>query len=286
MFFVAPDAATYATRVPYITPGEFRAHPTGMETNQLVPGGTKAANDQALLQVIRRASSYADGLCNKILAATLDTQTDKPIVQRDGTVRVALDNSPVVGVTSAAAGLRPGSLVDLVEGPDWDLSGRIFTVPTCLPRGERVHVKVQYINGWANAVLTADAAAGASSLTVSNGLGIIPGMTLTLSGAEASEFVVVDPSYSPSAALGPVTVPLAAPLLSAYAAGDVFTAIPAEVKLAVILLTCAIIKTRGASAVVMASVNAEPDHEVPFEDGATGEYGMAVDLLHPYRRVL
>ncbi len=284
--FVAPDAATYATRVPYITPAEFRAHPTGVETNELVPGGTKAANEQALLQIIRRASSYADGLCNKILAATLDTQTAKPIVQRDRTVRVALDNSPVVGVTSVSAGLRPGSLVDLVEGPDWDLSGRILTVPTCLPRGERVHVKAQYINGWANAVLTTPAAAGASSVTVSNGLGIVPGLTLNLSGAEASEFVVVGPDYIPATTLTPVEVPLAAPLLSAYAAGDVCTAIPAEVKLAVILLTCAIIKTRGAEAMVMASVNDSPEHVVPFQDGATGEYGMAVDLLHPYRRVL
>jgi hypothetical protein len=284
--FVAPDAATYATRVPYITPAEFRAHPTGVDTKELVPGGTKAANEQALLQVIRRASSYADGLCGKILAATLDTQSDKPLVQRDGTVRVTLDNSPVVGVVSASAGLRPGSLVDLVEGPDWDLSGRILTVPTALPRGERVHVRVQYINGWANAVLTAPAAAGASSVTVSNGLGIVPGLTLTLAGAEASEFVVVGPDFIPAATLGPVSVPLASPLLSDYAVGDVFTAIPAEVKLAVILLTCAVIKTRGAEAMVMASVNDSPEHVAAFQDGATGEYGMAVDLLHPYRRVL
>lgn len=284
--FIAPNAATYATRVPYITPGEFKAHPTGIDTKNLVPGGDAASNDQALLQIIRRASSYADSLTEKILAATLDTQKDKALVQRDGTVNVALDFSPVVAIDSVAAGLRPGSQIALVEGPDWDLDGRVLTVPTSLPRGERVHVTVRYVNGWANAVLTAAASVGDSSLTVSNGLGLAPGMTLSLSGARVSEFVVVADSYVPSAALGPVTVPLAAPLAFGYVAGDVFTAIPASVKMAVIFLTAGIIKARGSGGFVMGSTKAQPDVEASFHDVSGADLAMAIDALTPYRRTV
>jgi hypothetical protein len=251
-----------------------------------VPGGDPASNDQALLQIIRRASSYADSLTEKILAATLDTQTDRPIVQRDGTVRVALDYSPVVAVDTVTAGLRPGSQIPLVEGPDWDLSGRILTVPTCLPRGERVHVTVRYVNGWANSVLTAPAAVGDSSLSLSNGLGLVPGATLSLSGARVSEFAVIADSYVPSAGLGPVTVPLASPLAFGYVAGDVFSAFPQAVKLAVIFLTAGIIRARGSSALVMASVHGQPDASVSVHDVAGTDLAMAMDALSPYRRTV
>lgn len=284
--FIAPNAATYATRVPYITPAEFKAHPTGVDTKNLVPGGDAATNDQALLQVIRRASGYADSLTEKILAATVDTQTAKPLVMRDGTVSVALDYSPVVGVDTVTAGLRPGSQVPLVEDADWDLSGRILTVPTCLPRGERVHVTVRYVNGWANSVLTAPASVGDSSLAVSNGLGLVPGATLALSGARVSEFAVVADTYAPSIALGPVTVPLASPLAFGYVVGDVFSAFPQAVKMAVIFLTAGIIKARGSGGLVMGSTHAQPEAEASLHDLAGTDLAMAVDALSPYRRTV
>src|ERR1043166_1576897 len=106
---IAPNAATYATRVPYITPAEFRAHPTGVETTKLT-NGSGQANDQALLQIIRRASSLADGMCGgKILAATVDTQSSSYRAQGDGIIRIPLDYSPLIAVDSVTVGLRPGS---------------------------------------------------------------------------------------------------------------------------------------------------------------------------------
>jgi hypothetical protein len=173
-----------------------------------------------------------------------------------------------------------------VEGPDWDLSGRILTVPTSLPRGERVHVTVQYVNGWANSVLTAAAAVGDTTVTVSNGLGLVPGLALSLSGARVSEYVTVAAEYVPSTTLGPVTVPLAAPLAFGYVAGDVFTAIPQAVKMAVIFLTAGIIKARGSSAFVMASTHGQPDTETSLHDVAGTDLAMAMDALSPYRRVV
>jgi hypothetical protein len=142
------------------------------------------------------------------------------------------------------------------------------------------------VNGWANAVLTAAANTGVSSVTVSNGLGLVPGMSLSLSGARVSEYVVVADSYVPSTTLGPVTVPLAAPLAFGYVAGDVFTAIPQSVKMAVIFLTAGIIKARGSGGLVMGSTHAAPEGEASLHDVAGTDLAMAVDALSPYRRTI
>jgi hypothetical protein len=289
---IAPIASTYATRVSYVTPGEFKRHPTGVDTNALVPGQPKNVQDQALADVLRRASSYADSITEKILAATLDTQYGSYSPGPGGLIKVPLDNSPIVAVSSVELGLAPGSLVESTTD-GCDLSGRILTIPVGFGYGaspSRVYARVQYINGWANAQLNAAANPGATSLTLNNALGIVPGMTLSLSGAASSESVTVADSFVPVSTLTPTMVPLAAPVAGSYGAGyvvgDVATTMPQNVKLAVILLACAIIKTRGSEALVMASVNSDPDKVADFQDGAEGEYGMAVDLLSPYRRVI
>jgi hypothetical protein len=292
--FIAPNAATYATRVPYITPAEFKAHPTGVETTKLAVGGSTAANDQALLQIIRRASSLADGMCgNKILAATVDTQSGRYKPGRDGKINIALDWSPVVAVDTVTAGLQPGSQIALQQGPDWSLEGRVLSVPTSFtgsgqfgPVPDRIWATVRYVNGWANTVLTQASEAGALSLTLNNALGIVPGMTLSLSGSTTSEFVVVDPSYVPSTAIVPTVVPLAAPTAFGYAVGDVCTAFPSDVKLAIIFLTAGIIKARGSSAFVMASTRSQPDTEVKLSEVASTEMELAAEILSEYRRTI
>ena len=291
---IAPNAATYATRVPYITPAEFRAHPTGVEVSKLAPGGSTAANDQALLQIIRRASSMADGMCgNKILAATVDTQSGRYRPDRFGKINIALDWSPVVAVDTVTAGLQPGSQIALEEGPDWSLEGRVLSVPTAFtgcgqfgPVPSHIWATVRYVNGWANTVFTDPVPEGATELTLNNALGIVPGMTLAVSGATTSEFVVVDPSYVPSTAIVPTVVPLAAPTAFPYAVGDVCTAFPPEVKLAVIFLTAGIIKARGSSAFVMASTRSQPDTEVKLSEVASTEMELAAEILSEYRRTI
>jgi hypothetical protein len=287
---IAPNAATYATRVPYITPKEFRAHPTGVDSAKLVINGSTAANDQALLQVIRRASSLADGMCGgKILAATLDTQSGSYRVQRDGTILIPLDWSPIVAVDSVTAGLQPGSQIKLVEGPDWFLDGRVLRVPTSfvgMAQSDKVYATVRYVNGWANAVLTTAPTVGATSVTVSNALGIVPGQTLSLTGSETSEFAVVAASYVPSLSLNPTPVPLVSPLAFGYAVGDVFTSFPPDVKLAVIFLTAGIIKARGTKALTMASTRSGPESEAPEKEVNAQEMQMAEEILSSYRRTI
>jgi hypothetical protein len=289
---IAPNAATYATRVPYITPGEFKAHPTGVESAKLVVNGSTAANDQALLQVIRRASSLADGMCgDKILAATVDTQSGSYRVQRDGKIKIPLDLSPVVAVDTVKAGLAPGSQIALEQGPDWFLNGRILSIPTSfggLGGGvpDRLFATVRYVNGWVNVVLTQPVDVGATSLLVNNALGIVPGMTLSLSGATSSEFVVVDPSYVPSTAMTVTEVPLLDPISFHYGVGDVASSFPPDVKLAVILLTAGIIKARGTKALVMGNTRSSPETETRSEEVNEQEMQMASEILSSYRRTI
>lgn len=289
---IAPNAATYATRVPYITPGEFRAHPTGVDSSKLVVNGSQSANDQALLQIIRRASSLADGICGgKILAATVDTQAGAYRVQGDGTIKIALDWSPVIAVDSVTVGLQPGSQIALQQGPDWYLEGRILSVPTSFVGlsqmvPDKVFATARYVNGWANSVLTTAPVAGATSITVNNTLGIVPGMTLSLSGSVASEFVVVDPSFVPSLSMTPTTVPLMSPLSFGYAAGDVLTSFPPDVKLAVIFLVVGIIKARGTKALVMGSTRSAPETETTEKEVNAVEMQLAEEILSTYRRTI
>jgi hypothetical protein len=286
---IAPIASTYATRVPYVTVAEFKRHPSGTDTKNLVPGQSQAVNDQSLKDILLRASSYADNIVEKVLAATIDTQYGDYSPGRGGLIKVPLDNSPIVGVIDVQLGLAPGSLVPRDDLSGCDLQGRILSIPVGYGvRGgpSRVYAKVRYVNGWANAQLDSSVNAGATSLTLNNALGVVPGMTLALSGPTAGESVVVADSFVPVSTLASTEVPLAAGTGSAYAMGDVATTMPQSIKLAVILLACSIIKTRGSNAIVMASVHGKPDQETPFEDGAEGEYGMAVDLLSPYRRVI
>jgi hypothetical protein len=290
----APNATTFATRVPYVTPAEFRNHPTGVDTKNLVPGASADVNAQSLVQILRRASSYADNLTEKVLAATLDTWAEPCRVMRDGSVLAKLDFSPVIGVATVQAGLTSRSLVD-IDPSTCELDGRVLTIPTSFyPGGQwgvpELRVKVTYINGWANAQLTVNPAAGATTLQLNNGLGITPGMTLQVCGSTTSESVIVDPSFIPVTDLSAVTLPLTAPLVGngaggGYSMGDVVTNMPQSVKLATIMIAVSLIKTRGDNALVMSSVHEEPGAEQKSPNG-DAEMGVAMDLLAPFRRTI
>jgi hypothetical protein len=151
---------------------------------------------------------------------------------------------------------------------------------------DRVFATVRYVNGWANVVLTEPPMAGDTSVTVNNALGIVPGMTLSVAGSETSEFVVVSPNYVPSLSMTPTVVPLVAPLSFGYAIGDVCSSFPADVKLAVILLTAGIIKARGTKALVMANARSSPEVEAKPEEVNEQEMQLASEILSSYRRTI
>lgn len=290
---VAPNVPTYATFTPYITAAEFKASATGVDISQLVPGGTTAENDAALLVKIARASSYADNLCHKVLAATLDTQSGCYRLRPDGTIVVPLDNTPIIEVVSVALGYRAGQLAPLgdlsgiqfrkksIAIPVTGLSLGGLAGPGVPARAGWVFATVGYVNGWANTTLATPAAVGDLSVTVSQPLGIFPGLALQLYDGANTEPVTVAASYIQ----GSATVPLTAPLAFAHTAGVSASALPPSIKEAVVLLTTALIKTRGAESVVMGAMEAEPDKSEKIEAGGLEEFDLAVDVLTEFVRV-
>lgn len=287
-----PYAATYATHSPYITAAEFQNAPTGVDVTQLVPSGGPTTNSQTLSNMILRASGWADAICNQRLAATVDTRAGRYRVRADGTILVPLPFFPVVGIASVSTGWTPSTLAPLSSVADvWVDGGNVATIPvgacSTLPgRPTDLYASVTYVSGWANTQLAATAAAGATSLQVRNGLGIAPGQQLALYSAAAGEIVTVATGFTPITAAGAATVPLTAPIVAGYAAGDTLTAMPHEIKQAVISLTCVLIKTRGAESIVMSSFRQQPHEKDDMESGAIGDYDTATDLLQPYRRVV
>lgn len=294
----APYAPSYASYTPYLTPAEYLAEPTGVDVSALIPGASGAAQTAVLTRIIGRASSWADQYCRKILAATLDVQSGEYRVFSDGTIRVPVDNTPLIQVTNVNVGFMAGRLAPLADLSTCRLSRKVVRIPVAgaqaappsasaaFARYGYVFADVTYINGYAHAQTATSSDAGATSIEVTNtGLGVIPGLPLTVYDGAANgantEQVIVGPGY----VFGSSTVPLAAPALFAHGAGCSVSAMPGFVREAVICFTSALIKTRGADSYVMPS---GPRQQMKVEEqlpGAGEDVDLAMELLEPLRRV-
>lgn len=278
---LAAYVPTYATFTPYITAAEFKASATGVDVSQLVPGGDTATNNAALSTVIGRASNYADNLCHQVLAATADIEAGQYRVFADCTIRIPVRYTPLIAVTAVSVGSMPGQLQPLT-----DLSGvwpdrKVVRVPvTGYAPGSYVFAQLSYVNGWTNTTLAADAAIGATSLTIASPLGVVPGLTMQLYDGSNSEPITVAGNYQ----YGSSTVPLTTPTAFAHTSGAAVSALPPAIKQAVVLLTTALIKTRGAESVVMGAMEAEPEHAEKTEPGGLEEFDLAIDMLTDFMR--
>lgn len=290
---VAPYVTTYADRTPYLTLAEWLAAPTAIDIDDLIVGGTVDQQHQAITTAIERASSMVDGYCLQVLAATSDVVQNRYRVTRWGTVVVPLPFKPVLEVSAVSVGYSPStmaalsSLADVVVGAhgtiEVPLSGAAVSGPfNSSSTNSRPLVRVTYVNGWPNTLLAADTLAGATSITVTSGLGIYPGTDLTIydvATGTGTEHVTVDASY----VTGSVTVPLTAALASAHTAGVSVSNLPPRVKEAAILLTTHLIQVRGSDAIVLDSM-AAPMIMSAQRKAAASNLELAQSMLAPYRR--
>lgn len=298
----ALNVGTYATRSIYVTPAEFKAAPTGVDVSQLIPGDNNAAHQlQALVMQLQRASAVADRMCKKVLAATLDTQAGVYRVQNDRSlgpvIKVPLDFIPVTAVSAVSVGANPAALSPLTDLSNVWISKKTATIPltgnaissgpgsASRWTGER-YATVQYVNGWANTTLSAGAAAGATSITVTSPLGIMPGQQINLVNTNNAEVVTISPTWVPANTGANVAIPVTAPIVGTYAAGDSVTAMPQDIKEAVILIAKSLIKTRGSESIVIASTTSQPEHVSGVESGVTSDMEMAEYLLADYVRAV
>ena len=275
----APYSQTYAQRENYITAAEYAAAPTGISLSTLLPNGTAQQVSDALNSAIARGSAWADQICHQILAATLEVVTGRYRVQ-NGMVMVPMKQSPVIAIYSMSLGLSPATMVPLTADPGIDIGSKVVQIPLpgSLYGNNPVRASVSYVAGFANSQLTAALAVGVSTLPLDGVLGIVPGMTLTINDPGSSEMVTV-------LTIGTSTITLAAPIKFAHAKGVNVSALPAEIKQAVILLTTATIKTRASEAYVLQSSRSTPNTKQTVAPGRQTEESDARVLLNDHIRV-
>ena len=275
----APYSQTYSQREPYITPAEYAAAPTGINLSTLQPGATSLQLADALQSAIARGSAWADQICHQILAATLEVVTGQYRVQ-NGMVMVTMKQSPIIAVYSMSLGLSPTTMTPLTTDPGIDIGAKVVQIPLpgYLYGNNPVRASVSYVAGFANNLLTAATVLGVSTLPLDGVLGITPGMTLTINDPGQIEIVTV-------LSVGTSSIALAAPTRFAHAKGVNVSALPAEIKQAVILLTTATIKTRASEAIVLQSSRSTPTTKQAIAPGRQTEERDAMVLLNDHIRV-
>lgn len=279
---IAPTVNTYTAGAPYLTVNEWLNAPTSVDIDELLPGGDEAAQQQALADCILRASSWIDDTVQQAcLAATVNTQSDRYRVRADRTAQVPLKYKPVLDVSAVSVGRTVGQLAALTDLSCIEfLDGGVIAIPIAgYMVGERPLVQVTYVNGFPNTLTTSEAVAGDVVLHVADATGIYPGTVLTVSDGEVTEHVAVAGSYT----LGATLLPLAAPLANAHSVGAAVTNLPPRVKQAAILLTSALVQTRGNDAIVLAAMQ-NPDKVSGSDSAAASNAALAGRMIASLRR--
>lgn len=280
---------------PYLTIDEYKQAPTSVDVDDFVGGGSLALNDVELGNVLARASSWIDSHCGQVLSSTVDTETFRCRASRDGFLRVHPRYWPITAVVAASFGSSPQALQTLDVTTAWIesetvvfplvLSNVAFLGQIQFSRNYQVlaeqFVSMTYVNGYANALSTSSTLAGVSSLPVSELAGFTPNTKFTVFDGVNTEILTVASTFVSSSGAGTVT--LAAPTVYPHGIGMSVSALPPAVKQACIYMTNVILKSRGNSALVMTGLTAS--QIIGNNPLVASDYGMAVDLLRPFRRI-
>lgn len=288
---IAPQIPTYASYTPYITSAEFLAAPTGVDVSQLIPSGSNITQEAALADLIGRASSQADVICQKTLAATLDVQSGTYRLRQDGEIWVPVNYTPIVQVNAVSVGCDPANLTALTDLSRIRIGEKVVKIPLCGVRtrsrgfGWEAYAEVTYVNGWAHSTLAAGTAVGAQSISPVSVLGLVPGLPVTIKDGANTETAIVGASY----VVGSSVVPLAVPLQYPHAAGATVSALPPVVKDAVLDLCKWLVKSRGSKGIAMGSIKGQPlttanAKTQESDPGGVGDYRSAVRALTPLKR--
>lgn len=250
---------------PYLTNAMFRGFPAWLDTNDLVQNAQQNTQDDALADVLLAASDWAVGVTENMPLHGHQVQNEnlRAPVKSSGRVHVRPEHIPVRAVTSLSWGADP-SFMSPVALPDpsmwfegdgrrmsWLPGGGItqFRGPALQfgPRASMpgtVYVTWSYVAGYPSTVLSASAASGASSITVADPTGILPGDVLRCYDPGVSEAFTVAPSYVPAVPTvppAPTSIPLAADTVNAHAAGTGVTGMPRKILQAVIAYAVALL---------------------------------------------
>ena len=290
---VGVTAQTGYNEQPYITVAEYKNAPTSLDYNNLVVGGNQNAQDAELARVILRATSYLNEYLNQDLHANPVTETQRVRISNQGYIFLHPNKNPIISLSSFQWGTDPNNLQTLADPSLCFFENQEITIPLSQINttytssgplafgsyGPRVPVftKYTYIAGYVNTTCTGTA--GASSITVANASGILPGETYRIIDGANAASVTVASNYT----YGATTVPLTAPLASTHT-GAGFSNMPFAIKQATILMTSAFIKQRGDASMTM-NLTTQPTMNIANNQRYAGEVRLALDMVNLYRRV-
>lgn len=219
---------------PFVTVAAFKAHPTYLDLSNLRSGDSSSADQDAeLFNCLLMSSSDVENFCNQPIQAHVQTDYDRAKVDRWGRLSLKAAHGPVRTVLSCSYGgsltnlttvtnptcqVEEGTQVILQPGTgnsSWSGALQLGAPPPSL----NLFTQLSYVAGYANATLTAAPLIGATSITVSNPVGIFAGDTLRIWEPGKEESVVVASSYTPVTTITPTSIPLASGLASAHVIG-------------------------------------------------------------------
>jgi hypothetical protein len=306
---VTTPAVEGLLNAPYISLNEFRAAPTWIDTQDLIPGGATANEDDEMTNVLLRASAWADSYCGLRLGAHQSYEQTRARVDRQGVIKLHPSNVPVRQLTGLAYGSDFQNLTQITDFTQtWIEDARgiiVSSIPwrgswagslefgSAPPWGGEVYVVYSYVAGFASTTLASPANAAATSLTLADPTGLQPPNTTLIGTFGSSTARIWDPgleeavTVAPGYTAGANPVPLVSGLLNSHDTGTGVSEFPAEVHQAVIALAVALLMRED-----VADDDPWPDAQygpAARRSGSGGRAGGLVEtawqLLDPYRRV-
>ena len=285
---------------PYVSVNEVlsSASAAAIDFSNLIENGSAATQNRALYELIVRASAMADRYTMGqygTLNATLNTENGRYRPNRYGQIVVNPYFTPIIQVTDFKAGYGPGTgLWDITISDDtcsiereefivtYSSSVGLQVGPLTIAGGNwapdtELFCEWTYINGYANSFTKSTTTAGSTTLDLADTTGLIPGMNVFIWDGVNDEYVNVE-------AVSGETVTLSSPTQFAHGTGVNVSALPADVKQAVIHFVIGLVKQRGQGGIVIGETG-EPVATTPKAQNSTEDFVMAYDLLHPFRVV-
>lgn len=286
----------------YVSLQEFKSAPTAIDLSGLdqTAIGTQAAQDAALLNILKTASGWVDRILGvDSLTANTYTELREIHTARDGRMTIHVKNVPLVSLTSCTYRYTPQDNFATIPTNYIEVYPKWFTVygvgtnflnmgntmfpmfyssPYMLQQLSNLAIAMQYtyVAGYFNSTLTANATAGATTITVQSTLGL----------AANSKFTIYDGANTEDCYVSSINgnvITLTAPTLFAHNSGVSASAIPNPVKQATILLAGYLIKERGSAAITM---NESVVSGTTIGYNKPSDVQLAKQLLEPFRRVV
>lgn len=260
--------------VPYLTAAGFQAYPTWLDIDNLVPGGLASVQTAELTDVLLTASQWCVSVCEnmRLDAHWVQNENQRTRASGGGRLYIRPRDIPVRSITSLSYGWDPTMMTadSLPDSTMWVEDGRevtfrpggapatftgtILQFGPSLRNGQNTYITWSYVAGYPSTTLSAGCSPGASSVTVTDPTGILPGDVLRIydlgqpaAGQPASpqsEALTVASTYvAPLPVFPPVpgSIPLAANTQYAHLAGTGITGMPRDIIQAVIAYTVALL---------------------------------------------